>query len=684
MFENYLEEDMVVIQGDYATSVVILSILIAVIASYSALTMNGRAQRIGFFHRNLWLMFASIAMGFGIWSMHFVGMSAFSLPVHMTYNVTLTVLSIVPAMVASFIAFYLSNLPKRGLWVYILAGVSMGAGISTMHYMGMYAMKMDISYSYNYLIFIVSIGISVAISMLAVYIFSNLQLYMKNRWIQLFTALIMGLAVSSMHYTGMSAVTFYVPSDFHAHALAHDMGNIGGLVIIVTAGMALLLGILFLLGQIDRYVAYHTNFFDSFTKLPNRRLFEQDLRKHLFPEYLIIWQLHGLEELNKEYSYQFVDEVIKLTAQRFQTMRPPSSELYRIEENRFAFLMKDVKESSHVKEAMQRISEYLQTPLFIDGEKTYLSSVCAVAEANNKTEAATLYANALAVIRHSSTKFENEVIFFDPAIHTHAFEREIVDGIGRAIKMGELFLVYQPKVSLKGNQVEGLETLLRWKHPIHGLLSPALFIPILESHNRMERVTDWIIEQVCKQIASWREEGISFEQISINIPGDYVTSPKLLQVLQANMRNYEVSASQLELEITETSFVRNIEKAIQAVIAFRKEGLSVALDDFGTGVSSLSYLKKMPISTLKIDKSFIDEIPASEKDSSILEAMIGLGQSLKLTIVFEGVETKEQIEFLRNTCIKPVVQGYYYSKPQSSEEIVLWNQVHLATSKGLA
>lgn len=333
-------------------------------------------------------------------------------------------------------------------------------------------------------------------------------------------------------------------------------------------------------------------FFDPFTKLPNRRLFEQDLRKHLFPEYLIIWQLHGLEELNKEYSYQFVDEVIKLTAQRFQTMRPPSSELYRIEENRFAFLMKDVKESSHVKEAMQRISEYLQTPLFIDGEKTYLSSVCAVAEANNKTEAATLYANALAVIRHSSTKFENEVIFFDPAIHTHAFEREIVDGIGRAIKMGELFLVYQPKVSLKGNQVEGLETLLRWKHPIHGLLSPALFIPILESHNRMERVTDWIIEQVCKQIASWREEGISFEQISINIPGDYVTSPKLLQVLQANMRNYEVSASQLELEITETSFVRNIEKAIQAVIAFRKEGLSVALDDFGTGVSSLSYLKK--------------------------------------------------------------------------------------------
>ena len=682
MFRNYLEGDMVVIQGDYAASVVVLSILIAVIASYSALTMNGRAQRIGFFHRNLWLMFASIAMGFGIWSMHFVGMSAFSLPVHMTYNVALTILSILPAMVASFIAFYLSNLPKRGLWVYILAGVSMGTGISTMHYMGMYAMKMDIVYSYNYLMFTVSIVIAVTISMLAVYIFSSLQLYMKNGWIQFFTAVILGLAVSSMHYTGMAAVTFYVPSDFEAHTLAHDMGNIDGLVIIVTAGMALLLGVLFLLGQIDRYVAYHTNFFDSFTKLPNRRLFEQDLRKHLFPEYLIIWQLHGLEELNKEYSYQFVDEVIKLTAQRFQTLRPPSSELYRIEENRFAFLMKDVKESSYVEEAMQRISEYLQKPIFIDGEKTYLSSVCAVAEATNKTEAATLYANALAVIRHSSTKFENEVIFFDPAIHTHAFEREIVDGIGRAMRMEELFLVYQPKVSLKGNQVEGLETLLRWKHPIHGLLSPALFIPILESHNRMERVTDWIIEQVCKQIASWREEDISFGQISINIPGDYVTSPKLLQVLQTNMRNYEVSASQLELEITETSFVRNIEKAIQAVVAFRKEGLSVALDDFGTGVSSLSYLKKMPISTLKIDKSFIDEIPSSEKDSSILEAMIGLGQSLKLTIVFEGVETKEQIDFLRNTCIKPVVQGYYYSKPQSSEEIVFWNQVHLATSKG--
>lgn len=684
MFRNYVEGDMVVIQGDYAASIVLLSVLIAVIASYSALAMNGRAQRNGFFHRYIWLLFASIAMGFGIWSMHFVGMSAFSLPVHMKYNVPLTVLSIVPAMIASFLAFYLSSLSKRGFWMYVLAGISMGTGISTMHYMGMYAMEMDIFYTYDRLLFAVSIGIAVAVSMIAVYIFSNLQLYMKNRWIQLCTAVIMGLAVSSMHYTGMSAITFYMPKDFPIHTLAHEMENIGGLVIIVTVGMAFLLGILFLSGQIDRYVEYRTNFFDSYTKLPNRRSFEQDLQKHLFPEYLSIWHLNGLEELNKEYSYQFVDEVIKRLAEKFKSLAPGSSELYRMEENRFAFLMKDVKDNSQLKEAMQRIADYLQKPLLIDGEKIYLSSVCAVAEANNKTEAVALYANALAVIDHSSTNFVNEVIFYDPSIHTRTFERELVDDISRAIKDGELFLVYQPKVSLRGNQVEGLETLLRWNHPTHGLLSPAVFIPILETHNRMVGVTDWIIEQVCSQIANWRENGISFEQISINIPGEYVTSPKLLHVLKDNMQHYKVSASQLELEITETSFVRNIDKAIQAVIAFRKEGLSVALDDFGTGVSSLSYLKKMPISTLKIDKSFIDEIPASEKDSSIMEAMIGLGQSLKLTIVFEGVETKEQIEFLKNACIMPVVQGYYFSKPHTSEEIVLWNQVHLATTKALA
>jgi EAL domain-containing protein (putative c-di-GMP-specific phosphodiesterase class I) len=238
----------------------------------------------------------------------------------------------------------------------------------------------------------------------------------------------------------------------------------------------------------------------------------------------------------------------------------------------------------------------------------------------------------------------------------------------------ELFLVYQPKVNVITNKVIGVETLLRWDHPAYGFLSPGVFIPILEENNRMIEVTNWVIEKVCRQMSIWRKEGISFQQVAINIPGQYVTSNLLLDVLKSKLNKYKLEPNLLELEITETSFVKNIEEAMRAVSTFRQEGFSVALDDFGTGVSSLSYLKKMPISTLKIDKSFIDDVPQSEKDSSIIQAIIALGESLDLAIVFEGVETKRQVDFLATTCENPIIQGYYFAKPMKADELFEWNK----------
>ena len=176
--------------------------------------MNDRAQKNSFIHRNIWLMLASIAMGFGIWSMHFIGMSAYSLPVEMQFNKLLTVVSVIPAMLASFFAFYIASRSKRTYWTYIFAGIVMGVGISSMHYIGMYAMEMDLQYAYDKGLFVASIAIAVIVSVIAVYIFSGFHRFLVNRFIQLITAIVMGLAVSCMHYTGMAAITFYVPNDF--------------------------------------------------------------------------------------------------------------------------------------------------------------------------------------------------------------------------------------------------------------------------------------------------------------------------------------------------------------------------------------------------------------------------------------------------------------------------------------
>ncbi|QFF98464.1 EAL domain-containing protein [Psychrobacillus glaciei] len=675
MFTSPSQNNFIVLDGEYSISLVVLSVFVATIASYTALSMNERAQQNSFFHRNFWLILAAVAMGFGIWSMHFIGMSAFSLPVEMRNDKLLTVVSVIPAMLASFLAFYLADLKSRTFWSYTLAGIAMGIGISSMHYLGMYAMKMDIVYAYDKTLFAGSIVIAVVVSVVAIYIFSTLQKYMTNRLIQIITSVVMGLAVSSMHYTGMAAITFFVPIGFIPDPVHTHMESMNGIAISVTIGMAMLLGSLLISSLVDRYVEFRANYYDVLTKLPNRRLFEQKLKRAAFPENLAIIHIHNLEYINREYDYQFGDEIIQRLAAILKSLTPPSTDLYRIEGNRFALLTRDKVGEKLFQEGLLQIAEALQQPHTVHKQEILIPTLCAVSTASNEKEAATIYSNALAVLNFPSIQFNHEVVYYNPTIHTYTFEREIAESVVHAMNEGELFLVYQPKIGVNTNEVIGVETLIRWNHSTYGLLSPAVFIPILEENDRMIDLTDWIIEQVCQQISVWHSMDISFGQVAINIPGQYVTAPRLLQVLKRTLHNYNLVPQQLELEITETSFVKNIEEAMRAVSTFRQEGFSVALDDFGTGVSSLSYLKQMPISTLKIDKSFVDGIPESSKDSSIIQAIIALGSSLNLSIVFEGVETKEQVEFLASICKEPIIQGYYFSKPLKTDELFNWYQV---------
>ncbi|MEM5594724.1 EAL domain-containing protein [Niallia circulans] len=231
--------------------------------------------------------------------------------------------------------------------------------------------------------------------------------------------------------------------------------------------------------------------------------------------------------------------------------------------------------------------------------------------------------------------------------------------------------MYQPKVNLNSKEVAGVEALLRWKHPRYGEISPGVFIPILEASDKMWEVTDWIMEEICKQMARWQNQDRSLS-VAFNIPGPYVTSRRLMRNLKAYVEKYKLSPSLIELEITETSAVGNMEGAIQSVQAYRNAGFSVALDDFGTGVSSLSYLKRIPVNTLKIDKSFIDEVPESQKDGEIIKAIIALASSLHLCIVIEGVEREEQIEYLSTINKWPIIQGYYYAKPMNNLALEEW------------
>ncbi|WP_102261934.1 MHYT domain-containing protein [Mesobacillus jeotgali] len=234
-------------------------------------------------------------MGLGIWAMHFIGMSAFRLPVSMQFNVSVTILSIFPAVLSSYLAFYISNRINVTRWPQILAGMIMGIGIASMHYIGMSAMEMDIEYSYRPFIFVLSVLIATIVSYVALYIFTSMQRFMGNFYVKLITSLLMGIAISSMHYTGMEAVVFYtegtvLPATQHGHHM-----NLHMLIIAVTVGIGVILVFSGLSSLLDRYVDFRLNNFDALTGLPNRRQFEKVLNSSS-PASMAVIHLHGLEK----------------------------------------------------------------------------------------------------------------------------------------------------------------------------------------------------------------------------------------------------------------------------------------------------------------------------------------------------------------------------------------------------
>ena len=669
MFSLLQLKDKVILHGEYSAPIVILSIVIACIASYTALSMNERINRHSFFHRNFWLSLASFAMGLGIWSMHFIGMSAFMLPIPMEYDIWSTVISILPALVASYLAFYIANRTNRTHWPYALAGIVMGLGIAAMHYIGMAAMRIEAAIYFKSGIVWLSIGIAIVVSYCALYIFSVLQKYMEKHWVKILTSIIMGLAIASMHYTGMAAVVFYVDHSFDLDQMQNM--NFTILIVAVTIGMFLVLGLSGLSGLLDKYVEYRLNYYDALTLLPNRRQFEMDMGNHAQSGSLAIVHLQDLEKWNSRYGYSFGDKIIKNVSKILLQLAPVTSNVYRIEGNRFAVLTHN-QDSEELKRAMEIVTSVLAKPIVIEEHRTIIEMVCALSYANGEEEMNQLFSHAMAVLHHSSTRYRHEVVEYDAAVHTYAFERYLIQDIERAMEEEELYLVYQPKVCLDTRKILGVEALLRWNHPKYGFLSPGVFIPVLEESGKMNKVTNWIISHVCQQISKWDQEGFKDLQVAINVPGSYFTSPLLMKTLKESVAKYKINSRFIELEITETSVIHNIESAIRAVVEFEKYGFSVALDDFGTGVSSLSYLRRLPISTLKIDKTFVDEVPDSGKDASIVEAIIALGHSLDLNVVIEGVEWEEQVEFLSSLSINPIIQGYYFSKPLKAEELVTW------------
>lgn len=662
-----------VLTGEYSPTIILISMLIACCASYTAISLNQRMKKNSFFHKSFWRALSSVAMGMGIWSMHFVGMSALMLPIVMKYNLYITLLSALPAVLASYLAFVIANRSNTSQRSYLLAGVVMGLGISAMHYIGMSAMETDAAFIYKPWIMAASVIIAIGVSYAALFVFSYLQKYMGNQWIKLATSILMGLAITSSHYTGMAAVVFYV-EDLPMDQIMNQMHmlDMSPLIIGVTVGVFLLLIGSGLATVLDHYVDNRLNHYDALTLFPNQRQFERDL-DHLHQiQGLAIIHIDNLERWISGYGYIFGEKIITAVANSLNNTKHSTLKVYRIEGHRFAVMCQDKVGAEHLKMIMEQVLGSFKRPVLIDNHRIIVSMVCSLYRQEEVKNAREVFTNTMSVLYHPSIRYIHEVVEYDSAIHTYGFERQIIDDIQAALMNHDFFMMYQPKVCSSSGEVVGLEALVRWEHPLYGVIPPGVFIPLLEESGDIYELTDWVIQEVCKQISNWLEKDVPVYKVAVNVPGSYVNSPRLLSVLQQNLLAYQINSSYMELEITETSFIHDIENAITAIGVFRSLGFSVALDDFGTGVSSLTYLRKIPASTIKIDKSFVDGVPAMPKDSAVLKAIVKLCYSLNMEVVIEGVETKEQVAFISSMKDTVQIQGYYYSRPLLPDALGEW------------
>jgi diguanylate cyclase (GGDEF)-like protein len=425
--------------------------------------------------------------------------------------------------------------------------------------------------------------------------------------------------------------------------------------------------------DILEYQATH----DVLTGLPNRTLFndrlEQSIQKakrngtHIA---LFFIDLDHFKEINDSLGHHVGDEVLKIVTSRLNLVIRLEDTLARLGGDEFTIIMENVQNVQYAILFSQKILKVLLEPVSINSQKLYISSSIGIslfpqdtADANNLLK----YADT--AMYKAKAEGRNNFQFYSKEMTELAFERVImVASLKQAIKKREFVVHYQPQIDARNNKLVGLEALVRWEHPTLGLVSPVKFVPLAEDTGLIVDIDTLVMEMAMEQVSKWRSNGLKIGILSLNLAVKQLNHDSFIIVLKHMMSKYDFKSEWLELEITENDVMKRPKEAVVKLKEISELGIKIAIDDFGTGYSSLSYLKRLPIDMLKIDQSFIRDVPGSEDDNAIVNAVIAISKSLKLDVIAEGVETKEQRDFaLKNGCCK--IQGYYYSKPLPAVEM---------------
>jgi len=428
--------------------------------------------------------------------------------------------------------------------------------------------------------------------------------------------------------------------------------------------------------------------FDPLTGLANRSLFRSEIQRRLTHgasqgEHcaVLIVDIDRFKLINETIGPLIGDEVLKSFAHRLrdclksshlegESSEPPAeATIARLGGDEFTVLLGDLRDPKQANQVAQRISRALSQPMVIgDHELTVVASIGISISPHDGKDTDTLLRNASTAMHAAKQDAQHRIRFYDHAMSAAINHKVMIESeLRRAIHQGELQVYYQAKVDLRSLEIVGAEALLRWMHPTRGLIAPLAFIPIAEETGLIEPITLWVIEEVCRQLAAWRAEGLRAAPVSINLDASSLRNRDLVTAVEQALAQNSLPASVLEFEVTESSLMRDMDEACKTLQALRNIGVKLSIDDFGTGYSSLTYLKRFPVDTLKIDRSFIQDLPANQSDKALTMAIIAMAHNLNLDLIAEGVETWEQVAFLVDRqCF--FAQGFLFAKPLPADD----------------
>jgi len=415
---------------------------------------------------------------------------------------------------------------------------------------------------------------------------------------------------------------------------------------------------------------------DSLTGLPNRLLLDDRLnhamgiaRRHGVKLALLYLDLDRFKNVNDSLGHEIGDRLLKVIAQRLLGCVRGSDTVSRQGGDEFVILLSEVAAGQDAAISAEKVLRALNAPIDIDGHQLHVSASIGIAiYPEDGEDPASLLKHADFAMYHAKDCGRKNYQFFREDMNVRALERQsIEDGLHLALERGELVLYYQPIVDLWSGRPTGVEALIRWRHPHRGLLFPQQFVPIAEECGLILPIGRWALSEACRQNRAWQDAGLPPLRIAVNVSAVELRHKDFVEGVRTCMSDNGLSSQHLELELTETFLMQDSASTALVLRSLKELGIQLALDDFGTGYSSLSHLKGFPIDTLKIDKAFVSELDTNPDDASIVRAVIGLGRSLNIRVVAEGVETAAQLARLQEQQC-PEGQGYYFSRPVIADE----------------